>query len=101
MAIEVNGSKADALLNANRSGVVTLRGSVTGSKIVLSGPGGAAVTATISGAAVFGAGTALGGQSFPFSAEQESVHAVYTGRSLTWRESMPDGQCRYLAVRSS
>jgi hypothetical protein len=81
VAIEVNGGKADALLNANRSGAVTLRGSVTGSKIVLSGPGGAAVTATISGGAVFGTVTALGGQSFPFSAEQESVHAVYTGRS--------------------
>jgi hypothetical protein len=81
VAIAVNGSKADALLNANRSGTVTLHGSVTGSKIVLSGPGGAAVTATIFGAAVFGTVTALGGQSFPFSAEQESVHAVYTGRS--------------------
>jgi hypothetical protein len=43
VAIEVNGSKADALLNANRSGAVTLRGSVTGSRIVLSGPSGAAV----------------------------------------------------------
>jgi hypothetical protein len=49
VAIEVNGSKADALLNADRGGTVTLRGSVTGIKIVLSGPGGAAVTATISG----------------------------------------------------
>src|SRR5215472_12116032 len=38
VAIEVNGSKADALLNANRSGAVTLRGSVTGSRVVLSGP---------------------------------------------------------------
>jgi len=68
VAIEVNGSKADALLNANRSGAVTLRGSVTGSRIGLSGPGGAAVTATISGAAVFGTVTALGGRSFPSSA---------------------------------
>lgn len=49
VAIEVNGSKAGTLLNANRSGAVTLRGSESGSKIVLSGPGGAAVTATISG----------------------------------------------------
>jgi hypothetical protein len=81
VAIEVNGRKADALLNANRSGAVTVQGTVSGTRIVLTGPGGAAVNATISGTAVFGTVTALGGQSFPFSAAIEAVHSVYTGRS--------------------
>lgn len=63
VAIEVSGSKADPLPNANpkRRGHAARLG-------VLSGPGGAAITATISGAAVFGTVTAL---------------------SLTWRDSMP------------
>jgi hypothetical protein len=81
VAIEINGRKADALLNANRSGAVTVQGTVSGTRVVLTGAGGAAVNATISGTAVFGTVTALGGQRFPFSAELESVHAVYTGRS--------------------
>ena len=69
MAIEVNGSKADALLNASRSGAVTLRGSVTGSKIVLSGPGGVLIHSAL-GCFFYGA----------FVAKM---------LSLTWRESMP------------
>lgn len=81
VAIAINGRKADALLNANRSGAVTVQGTVAGTRIVLTGPGGAAVNATISGTAVFGTVTALGGQSFPFSAELESVRSVYAGRS--------------------
>ena len=59
-----------------------LQGSVTGNKVTLTGGNGAALSGSVSGVDMFGTVTAGGGQqSFPFSAEQAVVEAIYTGRS--------------------
>ena len=83
VAIAVNGQKAAAdLIPAGRSGVQAVQGSVKGNSVTLTGNNGAALTGSVSGAAMFGTVTLGGGQqSFPFSAEQTVVEAVYAGRS--------------------
>ena len=53
-----------------------------GDKVTLTGGNGAALSGSVSGVAMFGTVTAGGGQqSYPFSAEQTVVEAIYTGRS--------------------
>jgi hypothetical protein len=81
MAIAVNGRKAAADLNPGLASQVSLGGSVSGGRIVLTGPSGVGLSGAISGQNVFGTVTGFLGQSFPFSAAQAVVQAVYTGRS--------------------
>ncbi len=81
VAIAVNGRKAAADLNAGQASQVSLQGSVNGSKVVLTGQNGTGITGSISGQDMFGTVTGFLGQSFPFSAAQAAVEAVYTGRS--------------------
>ena len=81
VAVAINGQKAAANLTG-QGGVIQLQGSVTGDKVTLTGGNGAALSGSVSGVAMFGTVTAGGGQqSFPFSAEQTVVEAIYTGRS--------------------
>jgi len=82
VAVAINGRKAAANLTPGQGGEIQLQGSVTGDKVTLTGGNGAALSASFSGVALFGTVTAGGGQqSFPFSAEQTVVEAIYTGRS--------------------
>jgi hypothetical protein len=81
VAIAVNGHKAAADLNAGQPSEVSLQGSVTGSKFTLTSKNGTGLTGSISGPDMFGTVTGFLGQSFPFSAAQAAVQAVYTGRS--------------------
>ena len=82
MAVAINGRKAAANLTPGQGGEIQLEGSVTGDKVTLTGGNGAALSGSVSGVAMFGTVTAGGGQqSFPFSAEQTVVEAIYTGRS--------------------
>jgi len=81
VAIAVNGHKVAADLNAGQASEVSLQGSVNGSKLTLTSQSGPGLTASISGQDMFGTITGFLGQSFPFSAAQAVVQAVYTGRS--------------------
>ena len=81
VAIAINGHKAAADLNAGQAGEVSLQGSVNGSKFTLTSQNGPGLTGSISGQDMFGTVTGFLGQSFPFSAAQAIVQAVYTGRS--------------------
>ena len=81
VVIEVDGPKAAAEVTSDRHLRVDLTGSVHGSQLTLSGPGGTGLTGSVSGPDVFGTITGFRGQSFPFSAASESVRAVYAGRS--------------------
>ncbi len=81
VAIAINGRKAAADLNAGQASEVSLQGSVNGSKVILTGQNGTALTASVAGPNMFGTVTGFLGQSFPFSAAQAIVEAVYTGRS--------------------
>jgi hypothetical protein len=81
VAIAINGRKAAADLNAGQASEVSMQGSVTGGKVILTGQNGTGLTATVAGPNMFGTVTGFLGQSFPFSAAQAAVEAVYTGRS--------------------
>jgi hypothetical protein len=81
VAIAINGRKAAADLNAGQASEVSMQGSVTGSKVILTGQNGTGLTASVAGPNMFGTVTGFLGQSFPFSAAQAAVEAVYTGRS--------------------
>jgi hypothetical protein len=81
VAIAINGRKAAADLNAGQASQVSLQGTVNGSKVVLTGQNGTGLTGSVSGTDMFGTVTGFLGQSFPFSAAQAAVEAVYTGRS--------------------
>ncbi len=81
VAIAVNGRKAAADLNSGQASEVSLQGSVHGSQVTLTSPNGEGLTASVSGPNIFGTVTGFLGQSFPFSAAQAIVEAVYTGRS--------------------
>jgi hypothetical protein len=86
VAIAVNGRKAAAQVSAAPGDEAVLQGTVTGSRISLSGRNAqlagesVRLVGEISGAAVFGTIT-QGGQSIPFSAQEASVEAAYAGRS--------------------
>jgi hypothetical protein len=81
VAIAINGRKAAADLNAGQASEVSLQGSVNGSKVILTSQNGTGLTASVAGPDMFGTVTGFLGQSFPFSAAQAAVEAVYTGRS--------------------
>lgn len=81
VAIAVNGRKAAAYLNPGLASEVSLQGSVSGSKVTLTGQNGMGLVGSVTGANMFGTVTGFLGQSFPFSAAQAAVEAVYTGRS--------------------
>jgi hypothetical protein len=81
VAIAINGKKAAADLNAGLASEVSLQGSVTGSLVTLTSSSGTRVTGSVSGADMFGTVAGFLGQSFPFSAQQAAVQAVYAGRS--------------------
>jgi hypothetical protein len=81
VAIAINGRKAAADLNAGQASEVSLQGSVNGSKVILTGQNGTGLVGSVSGPDMFGTVTGFLGQSFPFSAAQAAVEAVYTGRS--------------------
>jgi hypothetical protein len=81
VAIAINGRKAAADLNAGLASEVSLQGSVNGSQLTLTAPDGIALDGSVSGADLFGAISGFLGQSFPFSAAQAVVEAVYAGRS--------------------
>jgi len=81
VAIAVNGRKAAAYLNPGLASQVSLQGSVNGDKVTLTGQNGMGLVGSVSGPDMFGTVTGFLGQSFPFSAAQAAVEAVYTGRS--------------------
>src|SRR5580658_4481661 len=81
VAIAINGKKAAADLNAGLASEVSLQGSVSGSLVVLTSSSGTRVTGSVSGPNMFGTVSGFLGQSFPFSAAQDAVQAVYAGRS--------------------
>jgi hypothetical protein len=81
VAIAINGPKVAADLNAGQASEVSLQGSVNGGKFTLTSQNGPGLTGSISGQDIFGAVTGFLGQSFPFSAAQAIVQAVYAGRS--------------------
>jgi hypothetical protein len=81
VAIAVNGRKAAAYLNPGLASEVSLQGSVNGGKVTLTGQNGMGLVGSVSGPDMFGTVTGFLGQSFPFSAAQAAVEAVYTGRS--------------------
>ncbi len=81
VAIAINGAKAAADLNAGQASEVSLQGSVHGSDITLSGGNGVRLTGSLAGQDMFGIVSGFLGQSFPFSAAQTVVEAVYAGTS--------------------
>ncbi len=81
VAIAINGRKAAADLNADLPSEVSLQGSVNGSQVTLTASDGIALDGYVSGPDMFGTITGFLGQSFPFSAQQAVVEAVYAGRS--------------------
>jgi hypothetical protein len=81
VAIAINGREAAADLNPGEASEVSLQGSVNGGRVTLTNPNGVGLEAAVSGQNVFGTVTGFLGQSFPFSAAQAVVQAVYTGRS--------------------
>jgi hypothetical protein len=81
VAIAINGTKAAADLNAGLPSEVSMQGTVNGSKVDLTAQNGVELYGSVSGQDMFGTITGFLGQSFPFSAEQAVVEAVYAGRS--------------------
>ena len=81
VAIAVNGKMAAADLNAGLASEVSMQGSVSGSRITMTAQNGIGMEASVSGQDMFGTITGFLGQSFPFSAQQAVVEAVYAGRS--------------------
>jgi hypothetical protein len=81
VAIAINGHKVAADLNGGQASEVSLQGSVNGGKFTLTSQNGPGLTGSISGQDMFGTVAGFLGQSFPFSAAQAVVQAVYTGRS--------------------
>ena len=81
IAIAINGKKAAADLNAGLASEVSLSGSVAGDLVTLTSSSGTRLTGSVSGADMFGTVSGFLGQSFPFSAAQAAVQAVYAGRS--------------------
>ena len=81
VAIAINGTKAAADPNAGPASEVSMQGSVSGSRITMTAQNGIGMEASVSGQDMFGTITGFLGQSFPFSAEQAVVEAVYAGRS--------------------
>jgi hypothetical protein len=81
VALAINGGKAAADLNAGQPSEVSLQGSVHGSVVTLTAANGVGLTASLSGPDLFGIVTGFLGQSFPFSAAQTAVQAVYAGTS--------------------
>jgi hypothetical protein len=81
VAIAINGKKAAADLNADLPSEVSLQGSVSGSRITMTASNGISLAGSVSGTDMFGTITGFLGQSFPFSAAQAVVEAVYSGRS--------------------
>jgi hypothetical protein len=81
VAIAINGKKAAADLNAGLASQVSLQGSVSGSLVTLTSSSGTRLTGSVSGPDMFGTVSGFLGQSFPFSAAQDAVQAVYAGRS--------------------
>src|ERR1700691_454035 len=81
VAIAINGKKAAADLNAGLASQVSLQGSVSGDLVSLTSSSGTRLTGSVSGPDMFGTVSGFLGQSFPFSAAQAIVQAVYTGRS--------------------
>ena len=81
IAIAINGKKAAADLNAGLASEVSLSGSVSGDLVTLTSASGTRLTGSVSGADMFGTVSGFLGQSFPFSAAQAAVQAVYAGRS--------------------
>ncbi len=82
IAVAVNGRKAAGFLHFGFHRTAALRGSVTGSQVVLTGQG-ARLTGTVSAAAaaVFGTVTPAPGQSVPYAAELSTETAIFAGRS--------------------
>jgi hypothetical protein len=81
VAIAINGKKAAADLNAGLASEVSLQGSVSGDLVSLTSSSGTRLTGSVSGPDMFGTVSGFLGQSFPFSAAQAIVQAVYAGRS--------------------
>jgi hypothetical protein len=81
VAIAINGSKAAGDLNAGLPSEVSLQGTVRGSQVILTGSNGIGLDGSLAGPDMFGTITGFLGQSFPFSAQQAVVEAVYAGRS--------------------
>src|ERR1700691_1351729 len=81
VAIAINGRKAAADLNAGLASEVSLQGSVSGSQVTMTAQDGIHLAGSLSGPDMFGTITGFLGQSFPFSAAQAVVEAVYSGRS--------------------
>jgi hypothetical protein len=81
VAIAINGRKAAADLNADLASEVSLKGSGSGSKVTMTAPDGISLAGSVSGRDMFGTISGFLGQSFPFSAAQAVVEAVYSGRS--------------------
>jgi hypothetical protein len=81
VAIAINGTKAAADLNAGLPSEVSLQGSVSGSDVDLTAKDGIELYGDVSGQDMFGTISGFLGQSFPFSAQQAVVEAVYAGRS--------------------
>jgi hypothetical protein len=81
VAIAINGRKAAAYLNAGRPSAVSLQGSATGSQVTLTAQNGVGLAGSLAGPNMFGTITGFLGQSFPFSAAEAVVKAVYAGRS--------------------
>lgn len=68
MAIAVNGDRAAAYLCDGHSVEAWLQGTVTGTSMTLSGRGGAGLTGSVNGDALFGSLNAAGQSPVPFSA---------------------------------
>jgi hypothetical protein len=81
VAIAINGRKAAADLNAGLASEVSLQGTVNGSQVTMTAQNGTGLDGFLSGPDMFGTITGFLGQSFPFSAAQAVVEAVYAGRS--------------------
>ena len=81
VAIAINGRKAAADLNPGLPSEVALQGSANGGQVRLTAPNGIGLTGSLSGPNMFGTITGFLGQSFPFSAAQAIVEAVYSGRA--------------------
>jgi hypothetical protein len=81
VAIAINGGKAAADLNAGLASEVSMQGSVSGDEVTMATKNGIGLEGYLSGQNMFGTITGFLGQSFPFSAEQAVVEAVYSGRS--------------------
>ncbi len=81
VAIAINGRKAAADLNAGLASEVSMQGSVSGSRVTMTAADGVGLEGSLSGQDMFGTITGFLGQSFPFSAAQAVVEAVYAGRS--------------------